>query len=131
MASALSEHEVACLDVAVSLLRRSDAYAASEPQLSRQYARQAYEMGCLSPRLTALIARVRIQMIVQNCDQHRMVDVENVTSSFAAGNGLRRLTKAGLLISSFIAALVLYSTPTVKAPDPSIKLAIQTLKAPL
>lgn len=130
MASALSEDEAACLDVAVGLLRRSDDYATTEPQLSRQYARQAYEMGRLSPRLSEAIAQIRIQMIVRNSGQSRIFKAMTATS-FSGGGGLRRPTKAGLLIASFLAALVLYSTPTVKAPDQRVKLAVQLVNAPL
>lgn len=73
MISMLSDNEAACLDVAIELFRRSDAYAANEPRLSRQFARQAYELGHLSPSLRESIAHERIRMIVQNSVQGRVM----------------------------------------------------------
>ena len=82
MTLVLSDDEAAYLDVAIGLFGQSDAYAVTEPNLSRQFARQAYEMGHLSPRLRELIAHERIRMIVQDSVQGRIMEaLDAVTSS--------------------------------------------------
>ena len=129
MTSVLSDNEAACLDVAIGLLGQSDAYVATEPHLSRQYARQAYAMGRLSPRLREAIARERIRMIVQSSGQRCIMQaLEAVTSS--EGSRLRRVKNASLMISLFLAALFLHPTPVFELQDQSVELAARSINAP-
>ncbi|MEZ5935076.1 MAG: hypothetical protein R3F54_24725 [Alphaproteobacteria bacterium] len=130
MTSMVSDSEAACLDVAIDLLQRSDAYAAAEPLLSRQYARQAYEMAALSPDLRDEIVQARIEMIVRSSGQRRIADILNDVSS-PSGGRRRRLKKASLIISMLLAALFLHSTSVVELPVRQVELAARLVDAPL
>lgn len=130
MVSMLSDNEVSCLDVALDLLQRSDAYAASEPRLSRQYARQAYELAALSPELRESIVQERIRMIVARSGQRRIADaLDGVARS--GGGRHRRLKQAGLMMSLLLAALLLHSKPVVEPADQRLQLAARIVEAPL
>jgi hypothetical protein len=130
MVPVLSDNEAACLDVAIDLFERSDAYAASEPRLSRQYARQAYQLAALSPMLRESIVQERIRMIIARSGQRRIKDAL-ATAAWSGGGRHRRLKQAGLMMSLLLAALLLHSTPVVEPADERIELAARTVGAPL
>jgi ribosomal protein L18 len=130
MASTGSEDGSACLQVAIDLLERSDSYAATEPRLARQYARQAYELGHRSRSLRRLIAQERIRMVVQNSDRCRITQIlDDVPTS--QNSRLRYAKKAGLMILLILAASLLSSTPVGDLTAERVNLAARFIDAPL
>lgn len=125
-----SDDEAACLQTAIDLLERSDAYAVTEPRLARQYARQAYGLGQRSSRLLHSIAQERIRMIVQASDQYRMKTILDA-AQLPKGARLRHGKKAGFMILFLFAASFVTATPVGEPPDPRVTLATRIINAPL
>lgn len=125
-----SDDEAACLQVAIDLLDRSDAYASTEPRLARQYARQAYEMGRRSRRLRHSIVQERIRMIVRHCDQCRIAENSDATLLRQSGP-LRHVKKAGFMGLLNLAGSLFSSTPVSELPDQRVTLAARIINAPL
>ncbi len=125
-----SDNEAACLQVAIDLLGRSDACAAIEPRLARQYARQAYELGRRSRRLRHSIARERIRMIVQHSDQCRMAEILDA-GPLRQSDRLRHVKKVGLMGLLTLAGSFFSSTPISELPDQRVTLAARIINAPL
>lgn len=125
-----SDDEAACLRVAIDLLNRSDAYAATEPRLARQYARQAYELGRRSRSLRHSIARERIRMIIQHGDQCRIAEISDAVP-LRRSDRLRHVKKAGLMGLLILGGTLLSSTPVTELPDQRVTLAARIINAPL
>ena len=130
MIARLSQDEAALLPVAIDLMRRSDRYAETEPQLARQYSRQAYELGQHSEELRRSIVQERIRMIVRNSDQHRIGQVLNAAQRRRA-RWQRRLKRAGVVLVLALTASFMSPAPVNELPDQSRTLAVRILSAPL
>lgn len=123
-------NEADCLQVAVDLLKRSDAYTATDPRLARQYARQAYALGQRSRWLRHSIARERIRMIVQDSNQRRMKKILGAVP-LSQSVQLRHGKSVAFIILLLLAGSLLTATPVGELSDQRVTLAARTINAPL
>lgn len=125
-----SNDDAACLQLAIDLLERSDAYVVTEPRLARQYARQAYGLGQRSQRLRHSIARERIRMIVQDSNQRRMEKLLAAVS-LSQSVQLRHGKSVALIVLLLLAGSLLTATPVGELSDQRVTLAARIINAPL
>ncbi|MGI9437759.1 MAG: hypothetical protein ACR2Q4_23510 [Geminicoccaceae bacterium] len=105
------------LEIAVDLLERSDRCSPTDAHLSRQYARQAYQLGVHSQQLRRLITEERVRMIARRMQSRSADLVAKGLASVRVANVNRiwtppRATRLGLVIIAILLSTLGAPTPT-------------------